>query len=85
MKLVTNVFLKERWWPSVSRGGVTNDSDKSDDLLTNNDLKWPPHDGDDDDDGNECVCDGSSSFVFKSDDDADGRGYWKKNDDVMMI
>ena len=32
-----------------------------------------PHDGDDDDDGNVGVCDGSLSFNLKSDDDEDGR------------
>ena len=31
------------------------------------------------------VYDASSSFDLKSDDDADGRRHWKKNDSVVKI
>ena len=58
-------------------------------IKNNDDLKLPPHDGDDDGDddgdGNVGICDVSSSYDSKSDDKDDGRRHCKKNYGVMMI
>ena len=51
-------------------------------MTTYNDS---PSNRDDDDYGNVGVCDDSSSYNLKSDDDGDIRRYWNKNDGVMTI